>query len=103
VTLWLDISEDEEREGTVPSSSPVPTPYETDDYRVFVAEGLKQLKVYQLWNTRFDVMEYEDHVLARIVDVMLEFQEALNQVDKKFESPFSHFVEENDEGETGLH
>lgn len=103
MTVWLDISEDEEKEGTVPSSPPKPTPYETDDYRVFVAEGLKQLKVYQLWNTRFDVMEYEDHVLARIVDVMLEFQEALDTVVKKYESPLLSFVEEHDEGETGLH
>jgi hypothetical protein len=61
--------------------------YVTDDYELIVESKEEEngtVQVYRVMHKTFDVVEYEDYLLPRTIDTMLEMQERLNAVKTKY-------------------
>ncbi len=66
------------------------TGYGTADYELIVADKVEdgvESRVYRVMNTEYGIVEYEDYLLPRIIDTMLEMQARLDAVKVKFAEP----------------
>ena len=65
------------------------TEYTTEDYQVEIAQSREdEVPVYHIVNKITGVMEYEDHLLPRTIDSMLQMQERMNEVrERMFPTP----------------
>ena len=77
--------------------------YQTDDYRIEVVENKEGVEVYVVVNRTTGVTEYEDYLLPRTVDTLMELQKRLEEVNRRFENPPLAVVEGGKDGEVGLH
>jgi hypothetical protein len=77
--------------------------YQTDDYRIEVVENKEGVEVYVIVNRTTGVTEYEDYLLPRTVDTLMELQKRLEEVNRRFENPPLAVVEGGKDGEVGLH
>lgn len=60
--------------------------YSTQDYVIRVAEKESQF-VYQVVNNDSGIIEYEDYLLPRTLDTMMEMQARLTEARKKVDFP----------------
>jgi hypothetical protein len=60
--------------------------YSTEDYSVGTAEKEGQ-QVYQVVNSDSGIIEYEDYLLPRVIDTMIEMQARLEEARKKLDFP----------------
>jgi hypothetical protein len=80
------------------------TGYETTDYRLLLTTNIHGIEVFQIQNIKYGVIEYEDHVLHRILDMMQDTQAALSRSVKRYVPPLLSIVEKEDEvGEDRIH
>ena len=80
------------------------TGYDTRDYELITTTNAVGIQVYQMRNKRFGVVEYEDHQLSRILNMMRDMQTALLTSVKGYQPTFLTVVERGDEeGEPSLH
>jgi hypothetical protein len=61
--------------------------YSTDDYSVGTAENKEGQAIYTVVNTDSGITEYEDYLLPRVLDTMVEMQSRLDEARKKVEFP----------------
>ena len=70
------------------------TNFVTDDYKVVVdIKEDDKSNVYRIINTEFDVVEYEDYLLPRVLDTIVEMQEKLTEKRSKFHESLKPAVE----------
>lgn len=100
----IETGEEEEETPSFPEP-PIPTGYETTDYRIVITVNLSGMSAYQIHNTKYGVVEYEDHLLSRIINTMQDMQAELDKSVKKYVPPFLTLVEgsDEDEGEPSIH
>lgn len=72
----------------------------TEDYRLDVGEKDDQ-KVYHVVNKETEVLEYEDYLLPRTLDTMMEMQSRLTEQVRKFDFPTVAVVEPEEGDGTG--
>jgi len=75
--------------------------YVTDDYHLVVGEK-DDMSVYHVINKDSKVVEYEDYLLPRTLDTMLEMQSRLKEQVRKFDFPTVATVGEDD-GAVNVH
>ncbi len=81
-----------------------PTAYSTDDYDLVVGITEEDKYAYQLVNRETGVMEYEDYLLPRAVDYMIEVQSRLEAVRAKLStSPVLTLIGETKDGADTTH
>lgn len=82
------------------------TPYVTDDYSVVIGEADGK-PVYNIVNRVTEVVEYEDYLLPRVIDTVIEYQKRLEQAREKFSPAVPNNVvsltDEGPDGEDTLH
>lgn len=76
--------------------------FHTSDYYISVGDKSTDdpQKVYQVWNRDCQVLEYEDYLLPRTIDTMLEMQSRLEQVGRKYDQLHAEIVEGGDANTT---
>ena len=72
----------------------------TEDYRLVVGEKDDQ-QVYHVINEYSGVVEYEDYLLPRTLDTMMEMQSRLKEQVRKFDFPTVAGVEPEEEDGAG--
>lgn len=77
--------------------------FQTDDYHVDVVENKEGVEVYVIVNRGTGVTEYEDYLLPRVLDTLLELQSRLEEARRRFTNPPLTVVEAPDAGEAGIH
>lgn len=74
-----------------------------EDYRLYVGEKDDQ-KVYHVVNKESLVVEYEDYLLPRTLDTMMEMQSRLTEQVRKFDFPTVAGVDpEEEDGAVNVH
>jgi len=84
--------------------------YSTNDYMLDIGEH-EGLAIYQIINREHNVMEYQDHLLPRVIDTIAELQQRLDESRSKLstgavKAPASTVIEGNftkGDGSDGLH
>lgn len=75
----------------------------TEDYRLVVGEKDDQ-QVYHVVNKESLVVEYEDYLLPRTLDTMMEMQSRLTEQVRKFDFPTVAGVDpEEEDGAVNVH
>lgn len=77
--------------------------YETEHYKIIVAENKEASEVYHIVNRVTGVTEYEDYLLPRAIDTLMELQDRLTEVLQKFNGPKLSVIEESKDGKVGIH
>lgn len=74
----------------------------TLDYCIHVVENDHKVTVYRIVNRSTGVDEYEDHYLARVLNMVLEMQKSLDEAMAKFNRPQLSIAGGKDEREGSL-
>lgn len=79
--------------------------FETDNYALAIRVDDEEKNFYAVVNKETHIVEYEDNILPRTIDALLNLQELLNEAEKRYNSPQGELklVKNIDDGETGLH
>jgi len=79
--------------------------YITDDYRIDVVMNKEGVEVYVVVNLTTGVTEYEDYLLPRTIDTLMELQKRLEEVNRRFTNPPLTVIGTGDkiDGEGAIH